>query len=416
MLKAGWIPSFEPTMFVFTRRNLFLWITRTRDITERKAQQKALAESEQRLHTLVDNLPGVAFRCLNVRNWTMQYLSDRCEELFGYTAEEFINDNKIAYGDLIDPDHREYVWEVIQDAIENQLPYTLSYMVRRADGQVRWVEEKGKLLTTEETPEIIEGYIEDVTESRQTETALQQNEANLREAQRIAHLGSWIWDIPTGNEIWSDEEYRRFGYEPGSVPATYDLFLNSLHPDDRPVVEEAIQKTLKTDLPLHVEYRVIWPDNSEHWLEARGKVDRDDAGNPIRMSGTVLDITARKVQEQALSESELRYRTIVDNIPGTVYRCAIDKHWTILTISDHIEKLSGYAPSDFVGNAVRSYASIIHPDDVQLVEDVVMAGVDKHQPYTINYRVVDRDGIEHHVYERSFHGFSWTRERVRVSE
>ncbi len=102
----------------------------------------------------------------------------------------------------------------------------------------------------------------------------------------------------------------------------------------------------------------------------------------------------------ALRQSEADFRSLVLNTPGVVYRCALDEHWTMMYMSDRIEDLSGYPSSDFIGNEARSFASIIAPEDVEMVDRVVQEGVERRQPYIIEYRIQHRDGSLRWVYEQ----------------
>ncbi len=104
--------------------------------------------------------------------------------------------------------------------------------------------------------------------------------------------------------------------------------------------------------------------------------------------------------KQRLSDSEERYRSLVQSLPGAVYRCALDAEWTIQFMSDYIETLSGYPLGDFIDNRVRSYASIIYPDDLAMVDRVVREGVAAHAPYSLEYRIVHADATPRWVYER----------------
>lgn len=105
-------------------------------------------------------------------------------------------------------------------------------------------------------------------------------------------------------------------------------------------------------------------------------------------------------RESDLRQSTDQYTSLVANIPGAVYRCANDVYWTMEFISPQIEELTGFPASDFINNDVRSYNSVIHPDDVLKVVDAVNEGVKNHRPYTIEYRLLHRNGSVIWVYER----------------
>ena len=116
--------------------------------------------------------------------------------------------------------------------------------------------------------------------------------------------------------------------------------------------------------------------------------------------GMLIDITGRKKAEEALRESEEKYRTLIENIPGVSYRCLYDEHWTMEFISEEIEILSGYPASDFLQNTVRSWASIIHPEGKQAVEEHAIEQIEKKEPYSLEYRIICSDGEIHWVYEK----------------
>jgi ammonium transporter len=118
----------------------------------------------------------------------------------------------------------------------------------------------------------------------------------------------------------------------------------------------------------------------------------DLSGEVAAIGGIEHDITERKRAERMLQESETRFRTMVSNVPGVIYRCAADADWTMDYISDAIEAITGYPRMDFIGNDVRSYASVIHPDDRRLVRDAVDGAISRREPYTFEYRVLRKDG------------------------
>lgn len=136
------------------------------------------------------------------------------------------------------------------------------------------------------------------------EDALRSSEASLSEAQRVAHMGNWDWDVRTGDLRWSDEVYRIFGLSPGEFGATYEAFLRSVHPDDRPQVEEAVRAALHGRAPYAIDHRVLRPDGTQRIVHQEGQVSLDDTRAPVRMIGTVQDVTERRRHEELKRRSD----------------------------------------------------------------------------------------------------------------
>lgn len=147
-------------------------------------------------------------------------------------------------------------------------------------------------------------------ETEQATHALQESEASLLKAQQIAHLGNWDWNITTGDLAWSDEIYRIFGLTPQEFGATYEAFLQSVHPDDREHVRQSVNRAVYEGEPYDIEHRVVRPDGTVRTVNEVGEVTYDQDGNPVHMVGTVLDITERKHAEEALHHYAERLKTL----------------------------------------------------------------------------------------------------------
>jgi PAS domain S-box-containing protein len=137
-------------------------------------------------------------------------------------------------------------------------------------------------------------------ELQATAERLATSEALLAEAQSTAHVGSWEWDIRTEQIRWTDELFRLFGLEPGSVEVTFVSYLERVHPEDRELVEQVVGRALEDHQRYAFDHRVILPDGSVRYLHGRGRVDLDEGGRPARLIGSGQDITERKGVEEAL--------------------------------------------------------------------------------------------------------------------
>ena len=144
--------------------------------------------------------------------------------------------------------------------------------------------------------------------------------ASLAEAQEVAHIGSWEWDIGSDRVAWSDELYRLWGLEPQSVGMTYERYLDSVHPADREQIRIIVERAVESRAPFDYEHRVVRPDDSVRWIHASGRVVVDGGGTPARMVGVAQDITERKrvddLRDSILSTVSHELRTPLTSIIG----------------------------------------------------------------------------------------------------
>ena len=177
-------------------------------------------------------------------------------------------------------------------------------------------------------------------------------------------------------------------------------FLELIHPDHRAAAKRFYGRQFVRKRPsTYYELPAVAKDGSEVWIGQNVQVILE-GDRVVGFQAVARDITERKRAEEARQESEGRLRSLVSNLPGAVYRCACDPNWTMEFLSDAIEQLCSYPASDFLANRVRSFASVIHPNDRQIVERVVLDAVAQRRPYTIEYRLLHKDGGIRWVYEK----------------
>lgn len=157
------------------------------DVTERKIAEAYLRNRERELSTLMDNLPGMAYRCTNEPEWTMQFISQGCLKLTGYHPEELVYNANVSYGNLISPEDKQYVWNTVQKAIKEDRAFVVEYRITDKTGVERWVWERGIVVDASGDFEILEGFISDITERKHLEHTLRDSEKQLRiEQQSLA--------------------------------------------------------------------------------------------------------------------------------------------------------------------------------------------------------------------------------------
>ncbi|MCP4625793.1 MAG: PAS domain-containing protein [bacterium] len=152
---------------------------------EHKRAEESLIESERKLSTLIGNLPGVVYRCANDHNWTMEFISDGCVELTGFKPSDFIGNRKVSFNELIHPEDQPFIWDQIQEALEEKQPYRLVFRIRNATGEEKWIWDQGVGVPPKEGQlKALEGFLIDITERKKLE-------AKLKKAKDLALLGEF---------------------------------------------------------------------------------------------------------------------------------------------------------------------------------------------------------------------------------
>ncbi|MRS01702.1 PAS domain S-box protein [bacterium] len=220
------------------------------------------------------------------------------------------------------------------------------------------------------------------------EAALYQSERNLAEAQSIASLGSWEYDLETDEEYRSDEFFRILGLPPQGNGKASDSVFDFIHPEDRIHVKENITETLEQGKPYDVEYRIIRADGSERILHAQGKTLLNNAGKTTKFIGTAFDITERKKADLALLESERRFRSLVETTSDWIWE--IDKDSVYVYSSPKIRELLGYEPEEIIG---KTPFDLMHPQDaLRLAQKFTRLKVER-EPFTaVETIYIDKTG------------------------
>lgn len=243
--------------------------------------------------------------------------------------------------------------------------------------------------------EIIAGIevVHNITERKQAENALQEKEYLLAESQRVAHIGSWLWEIATGNITWTEETYRIYGRLPGAFALSPESFLGLIHPDDRSAMQEWIRACLNRENPGNLEFRIVLPDGNIRYIDGRGDLLCDSENKPIRMVGTAQDITERKKAEYAIKEAELRFSSLVQTAGDAIIMS--DKTGNILSWNSGAQKIFGYTEVDVIGKPLTMLMPERYMNDhLNGLERVVKTGQSQYLGKVFEFHGIRKDGTE----------------------
>lgn len=263
------------------------------------------------------------------------------------------------------------------------------------NGEERLIE--WEALALKDTEDSTQGILlsgRDITQQKMIEKELIQSEWDMALAQKIARLGSWVYNMSTDKIRMSNEMIQIFGIPP--FEGTYKNFLKLIHPDDRKRVDESHQESFRTGKGHKVEYRVPLPNDSERIIYEESKVFLDDLDNPLKIRGIVQDITDRKKVEKALrhSEHELSIAQKIGKMGNWVYDIDKDELWW----SDEVYRIFGLPPNKFEPS-YQGFLEAVHPEDRERVDSTNKNILRGKKSFSMDHRIMLQDGTDRTVHQ-----------------
>lgn len=269
------------------------------DITEKKKSEQALMESEEKYRSLVERAgAGIVKADIEGR---LTFVNRELSKLIGYSEEELLGESFI---DFIHPDDQGKVLETFMGTFQDsENVQSIEFRVFHKAGHTVHLLSKHTALVQDGEIAGFNAIISDITERKLAEQASQENESRLKEAQRMADLGDWDWDLTTDTVTLSDEMYKIVGVEKDKITASPEIFAEIVHPDDQWILSQGSFEDSFQSGVIETEYRIIDQTTGDvKHIHVRGKVDFDVSEEPVRIRGTFQDITERKKAEEILSK------------------------------------------------------------------------------------------------------------------
>ncbi len=358
------------------------------DITERKNTEEALRESERRWRSLTEALPQLVWTA--TPEGMLDYGSAQIVQYMGRPESELLG---WGWQEMLHPDDRERTGQAWRAAVEGQSEYEIEHRFRRFDGTYRWFKSRGLAIRDSED-HVYKwlGTSTDITTDKQLEEELRQANERLELAVRGSNLALWEVDMPDGHiengRVTLINAYESLGYDSAEAPTDFaGVIALAVHPEDLGRVGRAIRACLEGETrDFDVEYRVPHKDGSILWHLTRGTVLRDPKGRPIRFLGSRVDITDLKRAEEALRESEQRFRTFVDHATDAFF--LFDDRNVVLDVNRQACQSLGYTRDELLGMTPTDF----DPDVTAARLDEIKRTLDNGQMMAFESRHRRKDG------------------------
>jgi PAS domain S-box-containing protein len=341
-----------------------------RDTSERKKAEILLQETKRTQTRLLERL-NEAQHIANIGSWEWDmttdtvWWSEETYRIFGVNPDEYIPSFK-TNGKFIHPDDLEAYVQAFDRSLKYGDPLELDIRVLAGDGQLKYCYAKGSVARDDAgQPVRFIGTVMDITTRKQAQEQLQKMTNLLIEGQKIAHLGIFEYDAATRHTIWSEEEFRIYGYDPAQTSPDYDTMLaNSIHPEDSVLLDQTFFTAMQHAAVYELEHRIMRPDGSVRWVFDRANPYFDQAGRLMRYVGVTLDITERKQADLELRTSQANFITIFENSPIALGISRL-RDGKITQVNAAFASLYGSKPEEFIGRSTAELNIWAIPADRQ---------------------------------------------------
>ena len=364
----------------------------TMDVTQHELLTQELRR-EQAYFAEAQSLTHTGSWASNLVTRQVFHSSEENNRLYGFAVSQCSNPFDLHYSSILAEDEPA-VRTKLEDAIRAGGDFDVEYRIRRADGAIRFLRGIGHRNPAHEFGEYF-GITMDITDRKHVEeeratlsNALQQSNARLEEAQRVAHIGHYEFN-PIENQVtWSAELCRIWGIPSVKGPIDLGVVFEMVHSEDRELAARAVDEIIRSGSHLKYEHRIVRPDGEVRFLQVLGTVKRDASGRAYELFGTCQDITDRKLAERALQRSEfyLNEGQRLAHMGSWAFNVAGFDYWSSELFEVHGLDPNGKPPT------IEEYLDLVHPEDRDFVEQMIQTIMVDHSEFDFTKRIVRPDG------------------------
>ena len=349
----------------------------TRDITEQRRAADVSRENEERFVHVFHASPS-QMAITDISTGKYMDVNQSFLQSLGFTREEVIDKTAAELNIFVDPSRRA---SLIEKMKEQGYLRGEDVRVRTKTGDLRHGVFSGEYIQMQEHTFLLT-VMNDITERKLAEDAVLETRRRLLEAQELAHIGNWEWDLKEQTLNWSDEVYSIFGINPAGFTPTIEVFENAIHPEDKEDFFSHRARMLEKKQKVNIDHRIILPDGQVRHVQERTQLMLDTNGTPIRVMGTVQDITERKLAEESIRKSTqiLNESQAIANLGSWT----ADLRTGVFDATLEGARLVGWTPGLHSSDELMD---IIHPDDKEFMQaswEAAMHGA----PYDIEHRII----------------------------
>jgi PAS domain S-box-containing protein len=351
----------------------------------------------RRLRALVADLDAIVWEA-DVASGRFTFVSQRAEDLLGWPRRRWTSEPSF-WADHVHPDDRERIVSEFITASTQGRAHDLEYRFLAKDGRVVWLRDIGHTVPDHQgRPSLVRGIMVDITRQKLTEESHQEAEQRFRllveQLPGMVYIGGFADDPtqPAPLRYISPQVEQILGFSAEEWLSNPTEWWNQVYPEDRERMHEEYRRAVDSGSPYAADYRLISRDGRTVWIHDEAVVVTDDDGSPLFWQGVLLDTTSQREADQRATESEDKYRSLVERIPAMVYLESMEKgNDTIFYISPQVEQILGVSQEAWVGDQ-STWFRTMHPEDRARVEEENRIADETLQPFSSEYRMIASEG------------------------